>query len=128
MTKVRSSHSYELELKRMIKSRTGVDMEPWLLPQLRATAKNMAILDKMQDEIEQKTKLVTMMPGSTGALKQEAHPLLAYYDKLQRTLIQQFEALGLNYRSTPSKMKETVSSGGDEHDKLNSLLEDIKNI
>ena len=38
MSKDRTAHAYELELRKMIKSRTGADMEPWLLPQVRATA------------------------------------------------------------------------------------------
>lgn len=125
MGKTKTSHAYELELKRMIKARTGEECDPWLLPQLRATAMNMVMLDKIQDEITECKTLIFTLPGSQGQEKKDAHPLLAHYDKLQRTLLQQFEALGLNYRSTPSKIKENVKKGGEEHNKLDRLLKEI---
>jgi hypothetical protein len=102
----------------MIKSRTGADMEPWLLPQVRATASNMVMLDKVQAELEDTNKFVTMMPGSTAQLKNEVNPLLPYYDKMQRTLMLQFEAIGLNYKTTPSKVKEDTKKGIDEEDPM----------
>ena len=123
MAKQRTAHAYELELRKMIKSRTGADMEPWLLPQVRATASNMVMLDKVQAELEDTSRLVTMMPGSTAQLKNEVNPLLPYYDKMQRTLMLQFEAIGLNYKTTPSKVKEDTKKGVDtEKDGLSSLL------
>lgn len=128
MGKVKTAHAYELELRNMIKARTGADFDPWLTPQLRATAMNMVLLDKIQDELVDEKTLIFTLPGSQGQEKKDAHPLLAHYDKLQRTLIQQFEALGLNYRSTPSKIKENVKKGGEEHDKLGRLLTEIKGL
>ena len=118
MAKQRTAHAYELELRKMIKSRTGADMEPWLLPQVRATASNMVMLDKVQAELEDTNKFVTMMPGSTAQLKNEVNPLLPYYDKMQRTLMLQFEAIGLNYKTTPSKVKEDTKKGIDEEDPM----------
>ena len=38
--------------------------------------------------------------------------------KLQRTLIQQYEALGLNFRTTPSKVIEPTKKGVDESDPM----------
>ena len=123
MAKQRTAHAYELELRKMIESRTGADMEPWLLPQVRATASNMVMLDKVQAELEDTSRLVTMMPGSTAQLKNEVNPLLPYYDKMQRTLMLQFEAIGLNYKTTPSKVKEDTKKGVDtEKDGLSNLL------
>ena len=123
MAKQRTAHAYELELRKMIKSRTGADMEPWLLPQVRATASNMVMLDKVQAELEDTSRLVTMMPGSTAQLKNEVNPLLPYYDKMQRTLMLQFEAIGLNYKTTPAKVKEDTKKGVDtEKDGLSNLL------
>ncbi len=123
MAKERTAHAYELELRKMIKSRTGADMEAWLLPQVRATASNMVMLDKIQAELEDTSKLVTMMPGSTAQIKNEVNPLLPYYDKMQRTLMLQFEAIGLNYKTTPSKVKEDTKKGVDtEKDGLSNLL------
>lgn len=123
MAKQRTAHAYELELRKMIKSRTGADMEAWLLPQVRATASNMVMLDKVQAELEDTSRLVTLMPGSTAQMKNEVNPLLPYYDKMQRTLMLQFEAIGLNYKTTPSKVKEDTKRGVDtEKDGLSNLL------
>ena len=123
MAKQRTAHAYELELRKMIKSRTGAEMEPWLLPQVRATASNMVMLDKVQRELEDTDRLVTMVPGSMQQIKNEVSPLLPYYDKMQRTLMLQFEAIGLNYKTTPSKVKEDTKKGVDaEKDGLSNLL------
>ena len=118
MAKQRTAHAYELELRKMIKSRTGADMEPWLLPQVRATASNMVMLDKVQAELLDTKELVKVMPGSTSQIKNEVNPLLPYYDKMQRTLMLQFEAIGLNYKTTPSKVNENTKKGGDDDDPM----------
>lgn len=118
MAKIKTAHAYELELRKMIKSRTGADMEMWLLPQVRATASNMVMLDKVQRELEKADDLVTLMPGSQGQMKSEVSPLLPHYDKMQRTLLMQLEALGLNYSTTPSKVKEDTKKGVDETDPM----------
>ena len=124
MAKQRTAHAYELELRKMIESRTGAKMEMWLTPQVRATAMNQVMLDKIQDElVNSPKKLADWNDGSTGQMKFEAHPLLPHYDKLQRTLLMQFEALGLNYSTTPSKVKEDTKKGVDtEKDGLSNLL------
>ena len=127
MAKQRTAHAYELELRKMIKSRTGADMEAWLLPQVRATASNMVMLDKVQRELEDTDSLVTMVPGSMQQIKNEVSPLLPYYDKMQRTLMLQFEAIGLNYKTTPSKVKEDTKRGVDaEKDGLANMLSDAR--
>lgn len=118
MPKKKTAHAYGLELRKMIKSRTGADMEAWLLPQVRATASNMVMLDKVQRELEETDSLVTMVPGSMQQIKNEVSPLLPYYDKMQRTLMLQFEAIGLNYKTTPSKVKEDTKRGVDEEDPM----------
>lgn len=124
MAKTKTAHAYELELRKMIESRTGAKMEPWLMPQVRATAMNQVMLDKIQEGLCNGTKDVAdWFDGSTGQMKFEAHPLLPHYDKLQRTLLMQFEALGLNYSTTPSKVKEDTKKGVDaEKDGLANML------
>ena len=117
MAKTKTAHAYELELRKMIKSRTGADMEMWLLPQVRATASNMVMIDKVQAELLE-SDLVQPVPGSMGQIKNEVSPLLPHYDKLQRTLLMQLEALGLNYSTTPSKVKEDTKKGIDDNDPL----------
>ena len=127
MAKTKTAHAYELELRKMIKSRTGADMELWLLPQVRATASNMVMLDKVQAELERADDLVTLVPGSQGQMKSEVSPLLPHYDKMQRTLLMQLEALGLNYSTTPSKVKEDTKKGVDaEKDGLISRISDVQ--
>ena len=123
MSKRKTAHAYELELRKMIKLRTGAKMEEWLLPQVRVTAMNEVMLDKVQDELEEKESLVELVSGSMAQMKNEVSPLLPYYDKMQRTLLMQFQALGLNYNTTPSKVKEDAKKGVDtEKDGLTSLL------
>ena len=118
MAKKKSTHAYELEIKKMIIERLG-KFDIWLLPQVRATAMNMVMLDKLQETLsDDDTDLMITASGSMGQMKQDAHPLLAHYDKLQRTLIQQFQALSLNYNATPSKVKESVKQGVDEEDPM----------
>ena len=124
MAKQKTAHAYELELRKMIEARTGAKMELWLMPQVRATAMNEVMLDQIQDELcNGKRRLADWGDGSTGQIKFEAHPLLSHYDKLQRTLLMQFEALGLNYSTTPSKVREDTKKGVDtEKDGLASML------
>ena len=124
MAKPKTAHAYELELRKMIENRTGAKMELWLMPQVRATAMNQVMLDQIQEELCNGTRrLADWGDGSTGQMKFEAHPLLPHYDKLQRTLLMQFEALGLNYSTTPSKVKEDTKKGVDaEKDGLSNLL------
>lgn len=121
-----SEHAYELELRRMIKARTGKACEPWLFPQIRTAAANMRMLDRVQEELLSGS-LVSLTIGSTGQQKNEVNPLLPYYDKLNRTLLAQLEALGLNYNTTPKKVTENTKQGGREQDALANILDDIKN-
>ena len=111
----------------MIKARTGADCEPWLAPQIRTTAMNMVMLDKIQDEITDMDSLITLVPGSMGQMKNEVSPLLPHYDKTQRPLLMQFEALGLNYSTTPSKVKEDTKKGIDtEREGLSGVINQAK--
>ncbi len=126
MANTKTAHAYELELRKMIKSRTGADMELWLLPQVRATASNMVMLDKVQAELEKAAHLVIFVTGSQGQMKSEVSPLLPHYDKMQRTLLMQFEALGLNYSTTPSKVKEDTKKGMDEDDPMARYYQNTK--
>lgn len=121
MAKPKSAQAYEKELRKMIKSRTGKDMEMWLLPQVRATAANMVMLDKIQKEIIDTNSLVVPVPGSMGQMKNEVSPLLPHYDKAQRTLMMQLEALGLNYSTPTSKL--TADPSKERADKKHALAQ-----
>lgn len=134
MAKPKTAHAYELELRKMIESRTGAKMEIWLTPQVRATAMNQVMLDKIQDDLCNGTRrLADWGNGSTGQMKFEEHPLLKTYDKLQRTLLMQYEAIGLNYKTTPSKVKEDTKKGVDSEKAgltsiINSAQDDVNDI
>ena len=121
MAKRMTIKQFEAELKKLIKERTGRDFEPWLLPQIRSTAKNEYMLDKVTEELDS-SDLATIGIGSTGQQKTEVNPLLPYFDKLNRTLIAQFEALGLNYNTTPKKVTENTKQGGTDTDLLSEAL------
>ena len=125
MAKPKSAQAYERELRQMIKSRTGKEMEMWLMPQVRATAANIVILDIIQREIIETDTLVIPVPGSMGQLKNEVSPLLPHYDKTQRTLMMQLEALGLNYSTPTSKLTaDPAKEKGDRKNALAKMLAD----
>lgn len=127
MAKKKTAKGYEKELRDMIETRTGAECEAWLTPQIRTTAMNEVMLDKVHDELLD-TSLMQLVPGSMGQMKNEVSPLLPHYDKLQRTLLMQFEALGLNYSTTPSKVKEDTKKGVDtEKDGLSNMLTAARN-
>ena len=114
----KKAKSYENELKQMIRERTKAECEAWLMPQIRATAMNMVMLDKVQAELMKSNSLTVMAVGSMGQMKSEANPLMPHYKELQRTLTLQFEALGLNYRTNPQRVKEPAANGVDEADPM----------
>lgn len=87
---------------------------------------NLVMLDKIQAELEEEKDLVSLVAGSMAQMKNEVNPLLPYYDKLQRTLLMQFEALGLNYKTTPSKVKEDTKKGVDEEDPMVQFYKNMK--
>ncbi len=121
MAKRMTIKQYEAELKKLIKERTGRGFKAWLLPQIRSTAKNEYMLDKVTEELDN-SDLTSIGIGSTGQQKTEVNPLLPYFDKLNRTLIAQFEALGLNYNTTPKKVTENTKQGGTDTDMLSEAL------
>jgi hypothetical protein len=109
---------YIEELKEMIKLRTGKEFELWLMPQLRATAQNMVLLDRIQEQIAIEDDLTTSMTGSMGQQKIDVNPLLDKYDKTQNTLIKQFDALGLTAKG---KGRNGTSDADDEDPVLAAL-------
>lgn len=125
MSRQKTMNSYVIELKKLIKARTGAECEPWLLPQIRATASNMLIADKMHGEIMNTKYLVSFAEGSAGQQKNELNPLLSTFDKMQRTLLLQFEALGLNFNTTPSKVREDAKKANLEDDPMCQFYREI---
>ena len=110
MAKKSTTQDYITELRTMIEKKNDGAFDPWLMPMLRATAMNMVILDKMQEQLENEN-ITNSMTGSMGQQKIDVHPLLDKYDKMQNTLVRQFEALGLT-----AKGKTGAAGGGDGDD------------
>ena len=93
----KTTDDYIDELKDMVvQANDGKPFSPWLMPQLRATAMNMVVLDKLQTAIEKADTLTDILPGSMGQQKISVNPLLDKYYKAQDVLLNQFSALGLN--------------------------------
>lgn len=110
MAKKKTTQDYIEELKESIRQKTGSGFDPWMMPILRSTAMNMVILDRIQEQLEN-DNMVDLMDGSMGQQKLNVHPLLDKYDKMQNTLVKQFEALGLT-----AKGKTGAGGGSDDDD------------
>lgn len=117
--KDKTINDYIEELKTMVEHRNDGCFDPWLMPMLRATAMNMVILDKIQTSLE-KDDICKLMTGSKGQQKTELHPLLDKYDKMQNTLIKQYNSLGLT-------AKGNGRGSGDDRDDDDPVLTVINN-
>ena len=107
--KSKTISEYVDELTQMVELRTGHAFDIWLTPQLRATAMNMVILDRLQSGLD-KGNFLTYTTGSMKQPKREVNPLIDKYIQIQKTLMDQFEALGLNYNT--AKGKVATNQGG----------------
>lgn len=119
--KKKTVDEYIDELKKMVELRTGKAFDPWLLPQLRATAMGMTMLDKIQDKLAD-SEITILMTGSMGQQKTEVNPLLDKYINFQRTLISQFQALGLNYNTAKGKVGGAAGDDGEDDDPVLAAL------
>lgn len=119
--KKKTVDEYIDELKKMVELRTGKAFDPWLLPQLRATAMGMMMLDKIQDKLAD-SEITILMTGSMGQQKTEVNPLLDKYINFQRTLISQFQALGLNYNTAKGKIGGAAGDDGEDDDPVLAAL------
>ena len=111
------TNNYIDELRELIEKRNDGGFDPWLMPMLRATAMNMVILDRLQDKLETE-EVTSSMTGSMGQRKIDVHPLLDKYDKMQNTLIKQFEKLGL----TASNKDSGGNADADDDDPVLAAL------
>lgn len=117
---------YENRLRSMIKERRKIDsVEPWLEAQLESAAMNWQMVAKLHDELESKI-LLSYENGSQGQTKAVANPLLTMYEEMQRTHIMHMEALGLNYKIQPAKMREKVSDTPDEDDPMVKFYQGLR--
>lgn len=116
---------YERILKKNIEVRTGTAFDEWLEPQLHAAALCWQMLEKVHEEI-MKGNLTTVQQGSKEQYYTEVNPLMPTYKELQRTMIQHYEALGLNYKAKPDRIKEDAKRGADDEDPMAKYYKDSK--
>lgn len=118
---------YENLLIRMIEKRTGAEFDEFLLPQVSACAQTWMMSNRVHRDLMKAHSLVDTVLGSKDQYKDEVNPLLPYYLKLQAELRLQFQALGLNWNATPSKIKENTKKGVDtEKDVLMSRISEVQ--
>lgn len=111
---------YEWLLRDMVEKRTGKEFDIFLTPQVKNAAACWQMIDCLHDEL-MSSDMIIEIESPTGNVKIGPNPLLAYYDKFQRTLIQHLTALGLNYASNPKRIKEDAGSGGDA-DRIDNMF------
>ena len=123
MSKKKTTDDYIDELKEMVvEANDGKPFPGWLLPQLRSTAMNMIILDKLQEAIEKEDSLTQSMTGSMGQQKIEVNPLLGEYHKAQKLLMDQFAKMGLTMKDNAGKQQVD----DDLNDPMASLYNEAK--
>lgn len=118
---------YENLLITMIEKRTNSEFDEFLLPQVSATAQTWMMMNRVHKDLMQESSLVGFAQGSMKQQKQEVNPLLPYYLKLQAELRLQFQALGLNWNTTPSKIKEDTKKGVDDNDPFTQVMREANN-
>ena len=118
---------YENLLITMIEKRTNSEFDEFLLPQVSATAQTWMMMNRVHKDLMQESSLVGFVQGSMMQQKQEVNPLLPYYLKLQAELRLQFQALGLNWNTTPSKIKEDTKKGVDDNDPFTQVMREANN-
>jgi len=90
----KKADTYAKELREKIEKKYG-KYDDSLDEQVITAAMNREMIAKLHKELMDGS-LTTIAVGSMGQQKTEINPLLAAYDKAQRTYIQQLAALGLN--------------------------------
>lgn len=111
--------NYEETIKNAVMERTG-SLPSWLIPSIAIAAKNWEMFDHLHEALMEDNPVVKE-EGSKNQEKTLPHPLLTPYNNMQRTLLQHFEALGLNYRTTPSKITEPTDLG-ERKDPIDDIL------
>ena len=113
---------YEKRIRKAIYERRKT-VDSWLDLQIEKTARLWQMRDRLAAELDEERSFMRFGTGSTKQMTETIDPRLTSLEKLERTLTTDLTALGLNYNSTVSKMKEDAASGVDtEKDGLTKLL------
>jgi len=119
---LKSVKDYEKRIRKAIYERRKT-VDSWLDLQIEKTARLWQVRDRLGAELDEERSFMRFGTGSTKQMTETIDPRLTSLEKLERTLTADLTALGLNYNSTVSKMKEDAASGVDtEKDGLTKLL------
>jgi hypothetical protein len=119
---LKSVKDYEKRIRKAIYERRKT-VDSWLDLQIEKTARLWQMRDRLAAELDEERTFMRYGTGSTKQMTETIDPRLTSLEKLERTLTADLTALGLNYNSTVSKMKEDAASGNDtEKDGLTKLL------
>lgn len=113
----KSLNEYAKKIKKAVTQRRK-KVEPWLELQIMKTARLWKMRDRLAAELDMEQNLLMMGVGSTKQITKVIDPRLTSLEKIERTLTADLTALGLNYNSTVSKMKEDAGDGVDENDPM----------
>ena len=103
---------YEKRIRKAIYERRKT-VDSWLDLQIEKTARLWQMRDRLAAELDEERSFMRFGTGSTKQMTETIDPRLTSLEKLERTLTADLTALGLNYNSTVSKMKEDAASGID---------------
>ena len=117
---------YEKRIRKAVYERRKT-VDSWLDLQIEKTARLWQMRDRLAAELDEERSFMRFGTGSTMQMTETIDPRLTSLEKLERTLTADLTALGLNYNSTVSKMKEDAASGVDaEKDGLANMLSDAR--
>jgi hypothetical protein len=117
---------YEKRIRKAIYERRKT-VDSWLDLQIEKTARLWQMRDRLAAELDEERSFMRFGQGSTKQMTETIDPRLTSLEKLERTLTADLTALGLNYNSTVSKMKEGAASGIDtEREGLSGVLNQAK--
>lgn len=120
---MRDTKYYEEQFKAMITKMRG-EFDVFMTPLVESAAQNRVMIDKIHDELTSDgAPLSWMEAGSMAQNKTVANPLLAQYDKCQKTQILFYKAMGLSYDASPVKISGNRSSK-DEVDPFAAFMGD----
>lgn len=116
--------NYRKELQNALKE-AGI-YEPRLESQIALTVRLEKLVKKMHEKLED-VEIIYETIASNGMEKQEVSPLLDKVMKLEDQLQDAYTALGLNYNSRASNIRESVKKENSEDNGMKNLLESFAN-
>jgi len=108
---------YEKDMTAALLDRNG-EVSPWEKLQIKKTARLWYNRDRLADELDMEDSFMRFGQGSTKQMTETVDPRLTLLEKFDRTLTADLTAIGLNYNSTPSKIKENTKKGISDDDPM----------